>query len=160
MTIFDALLDSHETQRTLLDLLVKTSGESQGRNELLERVRIELETHAAAEERFFYVPLMQDGATQEQARHSVHEHEQLDDLLAELDDKDMSSSGWLVTAKSLREKVVHHLDEEEEDVFPAAREVLTKTQQEELGASYVGLVNELKSGSSDPMSEGRKDEQD
>lgn len=136
MTIFDALLESHEKQRTLLDLLVETEGDSEGRADLLERTARELRIHAAAEERFFYVPLMEHDDTQGEARHSVAEHEELDDYLEQLEEEDFSSPGWLVTAKQLRDRTLHHLDEEEEDVFPEARDVLSDDDQKQLGHGY------------------------
>ena len=79
MTIFDAIRADHETQRTLIDILVDTTGDSEGRNEIFAKLEVELEAHAGAEERHFYVPLMEVDMTQDQARHSVAEHKELDD---------------------------------------------------------------------------------
>ena len=84
MTIFEALRADHDTQRTLIDLLCKTEGDSEGRQELFDKVRLELSAHAKAEERHFYVPLMEVDMTQEKARHSVAEHHELDEMIEEL----------------------------------------------------------------------------
>ena len=136
MKIFEALREDHEKQRTLLDLLTKTHGDSEGRDELFERLKSELQRHSAAEERHFYVPLFDNDLTQEKARHSVSEHHEMDELIAELEDADRSSSGWVATAKKLRELVTHHLDEEEQEVFQMAGKVLSATEQESLAAVY------------------------
>lgn len=135
-TIFEELRADHEKQRTLVDILVKTAGDSEGRRELFAKLRKELEDHAAAEERHFYVPLMEADLTQEKARHSVAEHHELDELLEKLEETDYSSSGWLPTAKKLAERLVHHLDEEEHEVFQMAGKVLDDAEQKELGAEY------------------------
>ena len=141
MTIFEALRESHDTQRQLLDLLVETSGDSEGREELFDRLKAELDHHAVAEERHFYVPLMQVDLTQEKSRHSVAEHHEMDELVEELESTDRSSPAWLATARTLRERVLHHLDEEEQEVFQMAGKVLTETQKTDLASSYRGEVN-------------------
>ena len=148
MTIFDALREDHDVQRRLLELLVATEGDSQGREELFNRTRAALRHHAAAEERYFYVPLMEFDLTQGRARHSVAEHEEIDDLIETLENTDPSSPGWLVHARKLRETVTHHLDEEEHEVFQQAGRVLEEDGKRELGDGYREEMEALKSGGS------------
>ncbi len=135
-TIFEAIRDDHETQRRLIDLLVKTEGASDGRAELWERLQRELEAHAAAEERYFYVPLMEHDMTQDKARHSVAEHKELDDLAEQLEEYDMSGPQWLQTARQLCERLTHHLDEEEREVYPVAGRELDEDQKRTLATEY------------------------
>ena len=135
-TIFEALRKDHDTQRTLIDVLVETEGDSEGRNDLFEKLRRELTAHAGAEERFFYVPLMESDLTQDAARHSVAEHKELDDLVEKLETYDMSGPQWIQTARELRERLLHHLEEEEVEVFPVAGKALADTEKIELAAQY------------------------
>jgi hypothetical protein len=58
MNIFEALRFSHATQRALADNLIATQGASSERELLFRELKLELAAHAAAEERFFYVPLI------------------------------------------------------------------------------------------------------
>ena len=136
MTLFEALREDHDTQRTLLDLLVKTHGDSDGREELFEKVKKALSSHAAAEERALYVPMMEVDMTQEKARHSVAEHHEIDELVEELEDTDFSSPGWLAAAKKLQELVTHHLDEEEQEVFQLAGRALSDDAKARLATTY------------------------
>ncbi len=136
MTIFEAIRDDHETQRTLIDILVETTGDSEGRNEIFDKLERELEAHAGAEERYFYVPLMEADLTQDAARHSVAEHKELDDYVEKLREYDKSSSQWLQTARELRERLLHHLEEEEKEVFPVAGKALSDDQKESLSDEY------------------------
>jgi len=136
MTIFESIRSDHETQRTLIDVLVDTEGDSDGRHEVWERLKRELEAHAAAEERFFYVPLMEHDSTQETARHSVAEHKELDDFIEQLDAYDMSGPQWIQTARDLRDRLLHHLEEEEVEVFPVAGKALGDAEQDVLGSDY------------------------
>ncbi|NND74185.1 MAG: hemerythrin domain-containing protein [Ilumatobacter sp.] len=136
MNIFEALRDDHEKQRTLADLLTKTEGDSDGRRELFAELKTELEAHAGAEERYFYVPLMDHDLTQDKARHSVSEHKELDDFIEKLDEYDMSAPQWLQTARDLHERLTHHLDEEEREVFQVAGKVLSDDEKTSLADDY------------------------
>jgi hemerythrin superfamily protein len=135
-TIFEALRADHDTQRTLIDLVTKTEGDSEGRRELFERLRRAMEAHASAEERFFYVPLMEHDVTQSHARHSVAEHKELDDFLEQLEGYDMSAPQWLLTARELSERLLHHLAEEEKEIFPVAGKALSEAEKTDLAAGY------------------------
>ncbi|MGA9277405.1 hemerythrin domain-containing protein [Ilumatobacter sp.] len=136
MTIFESIRNDHETQRTLIDILVETEGDSDGRNEVWPKLKRELEAHAAAEERYFYVPLMEHDLTQDAARHSVAEHKELDDFVEQLEGYDMSGPQWLQTARELRERLLHHLDEEEKEVFPVAGKALAVDDKTSLATDY------------------------
>ena len=136
MTLFEALREDHDTQRTLLGLLIKTHGDSDGREELFEKVKKALTSHAAAEERALYIPMMELDMTQEKARHSVAEHHEIDELVEELEDTDFSSPGWLAAAKKLQELVTHHLDEEEQEVFQLAGRALSEDAKARLADTY------------------------
>ncbi|WP_251977732.1 hemerythrin domain-containing protein [Salinicola avicenniae] len=136
MTIFEALRESHDRQRRLLDLLVQTHGDSEGRDELFKRVRDELAHHAAAEERALYIPMMEYDMTQEKARHSVAEHHEIDELLESLEATDYASPSWLASAKKLQHLVTHHLDEEEQEVFQLAGRALEDSAKTSLAETY------------------------
>lgn len=136
MTLFEDLRASHDKQRRLLDLLVKTHGDSEGRDDLFKRLRAELENHAAAEERALYIPMMEHDMTQEKARHSVAEHHEIDELLETLEATEYDSPGWLASAKKLQHLVTHHLDEEEQEVFQLAGRALGDSEKVSLAKTY------------------------
>lgn len=138
MNIFEALRISHETQRALADQLIRTSGDSADRELLFKELKRELAAHAAAEERFFYVPLIAHDMTQEPSRHGIAEHHQMDKLVEQLEQTDFSSPGWLVTARALHHKVFHHLKDEEQGVFQLAGKVLSEAEKQSLAKGYEG----------------------
>jgi len=142
MNIYGDVRAGPDDQRTLLDLLTETGGEREGREELFQRTKRALQRHAAAEERFFYVPLFKDDKTQDKSRHSVAEHQELDEIIAELESTDRSSPGWLVRAKALADRVNHHLDEEEQEVFPISGKVLSESEKISLGEQYRRAMEE------------------
>ena len=134
--IFDLLKQDHDLHRKLLEQLADTHGDSEERRELFKRFREEVTAHAAAEEESLYAEMLARPELQEDGRHSVAEHKEIDDLLAELADMDMSSSGWLTKFKTLRHDYEHHIDEEEEDMFPAADKEFEKACEERLGDKF------------------------
>lgn len=138
MNIFEALRISHVTQRELADNLIRTEGDSPERASLFTELMLELAAHAAAEERFFYVPLIAHDMTQEPSRHGIAEHHQMDKLVEQLASTELSSPGWLVAAKELHHKIYHHLEDEEQGVFQLAGKVLSEAQKISLARDYEG----------------------
>ena len=136
MNIFEVLREDHDHQRTLLKQLVETSGDSEQRQNLYLELKQALVEHASAEERHFYVPLMDDDLTQEKSRHSIAEHHDIDKLIEILDNTEMSSPKWLKVAKDLQHKVLHHLEEEEREVFQLAGKVLSNQEKTALASDY------------------------
>lgn len=141
--IFEALRESHDKQRRLLDALTDTHGDSDTRDGIFAALKAELAHHAAAEERYFYVPLMEYDMTQEKARHSVAEHHEIDELVESLETTDYSSPAWLSDAKKLRKLVTHHLEEEEQEVFQQAGRVLGEEEKTDLATRYDAFMDEM-----------------
>ncbi|MEO8281645.1 MAG: hemerythrin domain-containing protein, partial [Ideonella sp.] len=62
MNLFDLLHESHDRQRALARQLTAARASAATRESVFLQLKVELEAHAAAEERFLYVPLlMTDG---------------------------------------------------------------------------------------------------
>lgn len=136
MNICEAIRKDHEHQRLLLKILVETSGETEPRKQYYADLKAQLEQHAIAEERMFYAPLMESDKTIDTSRHGIAEHHKIDKFIATLDDTEMSSPVWLKTLKSLQHLVEHHLDEEENEFFKQADEVLSSDEKIKLGVGY------------------------
>ncbi|WP_296253479.1 hemerythrin domain-containing protein [Pseudomonas sp. UBA4194] len=136
MNIFEALRESHERQRTYAMALIQTHGQSEARAEAYQQLKAELHAHETAEERFFYVPLMEHDNGVDASRHAISEHHEMDELMETLDQTDMSSPAWLATARKLSEKVHHHLKEEEHKFFQVAGKLLSEKQKTSLAGGY------------------------
>ena len=135
-SIYDAIKADHDEHRALLDTLAGTSGDSEARREAWNRFYYDVKSHAAAEEETFYSKLISKTWGQDAARHSVHEHQQLDDLMEELNEMDMSSPGWLTKFKTLKHEYEHHMEEEEDEVFTRAKEVIPDAEIEGYGQRF------------------------
>ncbi|MFV0544292.1 MAG: hemerythrin domain-containing protein [Marinicella pacifica] len=144
MKINQAIILDHAIQRNLIEQLLDTTGDSEERRRLFRQLKQELLIHADAEERHFYVPLIEIDRTQDDARHGIAEHHEIEELVEQVEQTAYDSSGWLKHAKNLADKVLHHLEEEEQDYFPKASEVLSDEQAEELGDQYLNAMNDAR----------------
>ena len=142
MDIYDRLRRDHDRQRDLCARVSETSGDSKARRELWNQLRIEAEAHADAEEQVFYATLMKKPKAQQEARHSVAEHETLSSIARELDEMDMSSPAWLNRFSTFADKLVHHIEEEEREVFPLSRQVMDANRADALADDFADRKRE------------------
>ena len=135
-TIYDALRESHEIQRSLCRKLLRSKPGTAARTHVFARLRVELAAHEAAEERYLYVPMLMDDAGLDSSRHALHEHHELDELVEALQVADKSGRGWMAKAKKLSEKVHHHLREEEKKFFQVSGKIISGMQKTRLARLY------------------------
>ncbi len=126
-TIYDALRESHALQRSLCRSLLRSRPHTAQRIEIFTDLRIELASHAAAEERFLYAPILMNDAGLSSSRHALHEHHQMDEIVEELQARDHSGSAWMAQARKLSHKVHHHLREEEKKFFQVSGKLMSNT---------------------------------
>ena len=134
--IFEDLKRDHDLHRDLLRQLGETSGDSAERRDLFDTFRIEVSAHAAAEEESLYATMLGKPDLREDAVHSVSEHKEITDFLGELAEIDMGSSAWLAKFKEMRHRYEHHIDEEEEEMFPSAADELSSAEESRLAKVF------------------------
>ena len=144
MNIFEALRQSHEIQRSLTSRVSDTSGDTPLRRELFNTLKIELTAHSLAEERHFYVPIMETDMGIDIARHAIAEHHEMDEMVEQLEETQPDSSAWLPLAKKLADKVHHHLEEEEHGFFQLAGKILNEKQKTALADDYLKTYENAK----------------
>jgi Hemerythrin HHE cation binding domain len=135
-TIFEALRESHETQRSLCRRLLRSESGTKRRQDLFTALRIELAAHAASEERYLYVPILMTDAGLSPSRHALSEHHEVDEIIEEMQELGVAHRGWMAKARQLSEKVHHHLKEEEKKFFQAAGKILSAAQKTKLAKQY------------------------
>lgn len=135
-TIFDALRESHEIQRSLCRRLLRTRPHTQHRIASFTDLRVELAAHAAAEERFLYAPILMNDMGLSPSRHALHEHHEMDELVEQMQEEDPASRRWLAIARELSHEVHHHLREEERKFFQVSGKILGKAQKIRLAGQY------------------------
>ena len=153
-SIYDSIRADHDNHRALMQKIEETTGDSPERREAWKEFYEDVKSHAAAEEETFYSKLISKTWGQDAARHSVHEHQQLDDIMEELNEADMSSPGWLNRFATLKHDYEHHMEEEENEVFTRAKEVISEDEIEGYGQRFEdrkskerGLIDEKREDS-------------
>ena len=136
-TIYDELRLSHAKQRRLCSSMVRTLANNPTKREALFReLRIELAAHAAAEERYLYVPILMYDMGLNSARHALAEHHDMDELVEELQALNPDGEAWGTKASELAHKVRHHLKEEETKFFQVSGKLLSDAQKLRLAGQY------------------------
>jgi hypothetical protein len=116
--IFGALIADHDRHRALLDQIEATTGASPKRKALFEELTLEIKGHAAAEEQALWSTVLRKPEITEDGRHAVAEHHEMDELLNDLAATDMATGAWLTKFRIVKEEYLHHIKEEEGELFP------------------------------------------
>ena len=104
------------------------------RDQLFDRLKSELEIHERIEEEVLYPALKSHPKARELALEGYEEHHVVDTILAELEQTDPSDEQWGAKFKVAKENLEHHIEEEETEMFPKAREAFSRDELEQMGA--------------------------
>jgi hemerythrin superfamily protein len=106
--------------------------EVQEAQQLLTRLYKELSLHALSEENVFYPALAAYPDMSKQLKDAFKEHAEVKALFGELVSLDMTTSEWRDKMGILMRNVKQHVEEEERNVFPAARQFLNAEKLQRL----------------------------
>lgn len=134
--IFDRLKQDHDAHRQLFDKMAEAKDQADRLQKLFEQFRVEVTAHAAAEEETLYATMLARPDLREDAQHSVSEHKEIDDYLEELDGLGFNGEEWNRVFTQLKKRYLHHIDEEEEEMFPDAAKELTAEEEQKLAAIF------------------------
>ena len=138
MDAISLLKDDHKLMRKLLDELESsTARAAKKRAMLLQKIKSNLEAHTSIEEEIFYPAFREAGMKSDDDKmyfEALEEHRAAGDMvLPDLLKTAPTSEKFSGRAKVLKELVEHHADEEEKEMFPRARRLLSKAELTELG---------------------------
>ena len=131
MDAFSLLKQDHRNVAKLFKQLESARGNSKMR--VFEEIKTELELHTHIEEKIFYPALEKPEETHDLALEAYEEHAVVKKLLSELNRSKSADDEWEAQAKVLQENVEHHVEEEENELFPKAASALGKEDIETLG---------------------------
>jgi hemerythrin-like domain-containing protein len=135
MDALTMLTEDHEKVRKLLDDLERTTERGvKTRTELFATIKGELTLHEIIEEEIFYPALKEHPKAKEIVLEGYEEHHVVDQVMGELESTPVEDETWGAKAKVMKENLEHHMEEEEGDMFKAARSVFGKEELEELGS--------------------------
>jgi len=134
MNVFELLKQDHLKVSNIFEQLESSDGiASSQRQTLFTQLKQELDIHAHVEETILYPILKQASETREITVEAYEEHQEVKDLLAELEAMPIDDAEWNDTLLELKSNVEHHVDEEENELFERARTVLSQEQIDDIG---------------------------
>lgn len=107
--------------------------------EIVHEVIHELAVHGEVEELLFY-PRVRESAPEggRLAEEAEHEHVEMKETLNELDSMTAHDDEFADKMAELMSEVRHHVQEEENEIFPAIRQVMSDDELAELGGRLEG----------------------
>lgn len=97
------------------------------------KLKSSLELHTQIEENIYYPALEGIDETDELVSDAYQEHDEVDELLAEMSGTDINSDEFQVLLQQLKESINHHVQEEENELFPQSEEILGAETLEQMG---------------------------
>ena len=134
----DALLllkgDHDKVKRMLKELDATTERAEKTRTETFERLKRDLTIHESIEEEILYPPLKEFAKTKEITLEAFEDHHVVDLIVAELEATPVTDETWGAKLTVMKENLEHHIEEEEDEMFKQARQVMDHKELAELGA--------------------------
>jgi hemerythrin-like domain-containing protein len=134
MNALELIIDEHERFRTMLDRLDELdAGDHGSRRRLVDELIAGLVQHGAMEEQVLYPFVLSEIPDLEDAvREELEEHHVIELLMVELERLDPEHEQFDAKLEVFAEILLHHFEEEEEELFPALRERLDAATLEDL----------------------------
>ena len=134
MKATDLLKKQHKNVKALFKKIDETE-DGRRRRQLMDEIANELKVHTQIEEEIFYPAVREIGTSkvEDLVDESFEEHHVVDLVLAELPKVDPEDERFTAKMTVLSELVEHHVEEEEDEMFPMAEKKLGKERLQELG---------------------------
>ena len=135
---FKLLKEDHKTVAKIFKE-IEDAGEraTKTKENLYAKLKSELELHTEIEEQYLY-PLLEDiEETKDLTLEAYEEHNVVKTLMAEMEAEEVGSDTWMAKLKVMQENVEHHVSEEEEELFPESKDVLSEEQMQQLEQNIV-----------------------
>lgn len=145
------LEQDHQRVRSLFEQIQKAAGTEGGDSEseeLVEELIDTIQNHTTIEEEIFYPAFQQAVRGKGEERlyfESMEEHHVVDMVMPEVEESAQEGDGMTFAAKVkvLKDIVMHHIEEEENDLFPKVRKVMKAAELRELGERMTERKEEL-----------------
>jgi len=145
MTIFQLLKNDHRTVLGLFNEIEKTDqNEPADCLKLYQQAREELLVHIVAEEKAMYPRLIQEDETRSMGFEALEEHDLARHLMQQINDLDPQDERWTAKVTVLQEIVEHHIEDEEQEIFPKMKTTFKARDLEEMARDVEQIKSEQK----------------
>lgn len=132
MTAIEILQKDHRDALDLIERIVNAAGDegAESRVKLFDDLKEALTLHTRAEEKIFYPELEDFSETSALIEESYKEHRKVGEILSKMDNLKTEPTGseWKRLFDELEQSVEHHVQEEENVLFPLAEKLLSHTE--------------------------------
>src|SRR3984893_6089330 len=142
MDAIELLKEDHKKIEKIFSSMEK----KENRQKMFPELDRELGVHPEMEEKIFYPATKEAEPTRDLVLESIEEHKQIKMVLADLEQTDKTTDEWGAALKVLKEDVMHHVGEEEDELFPKVKKILSKEHLEDLGSRMEKLKLQLLAG--------------
>jgi hypothetical protein len=149
MDITDVILDQHAEQRRMFAMLDEiSSSDEETLGAVWKRLEILLETHAEAEERFFYPMLVRVGTgaadasdVDEEVEDAVKDHNEIRDALRKVGGERVGSDAWWRAVTECRIANSDHMAEEERQDLADFRRHADLQTRHDIAVAFIAYEN-------------------
>ncbi len=146
MNIFDQIVTDHkEVKNIFKQMTSSTATPLETRQQLLDKLQMELLPHMEAEESLLYHYLMERASDRMPVLEAQEEHHMGKLALRELRNLGLNEDRWVARATVLSEMIGHHIHEEETVVFKMAKKVIDSNLAADMGRQFQDEKNRLRS---------------
>lgn len=157
MKATDLLKKDHQSVKKLFKEFEASGKESPEEGQrIFEECARELAAHTTLEEEIFYPELSGYEETKEMVAEAAEEHHVVDVLIDEIRSLEPSDEAFAAKFMVMSENVLHHVEEEEKELFPEAEKLLGKERLDWLGERLAERKRELVGESGKGGSQARK----
>jgi hemerythrin-like domain-containing protein len=143
----ETLEKEHVEVQEILEKLKNTSGKAvKSKEDLFMKLKQELIPHMKGEEKHFYPLLLKKKEGKEIGLEAMEEHHVAEMILKELDSLSKSDETWNAKISVFAEIVKHHIEEEEEEVFEKAKDLLSEDELSKIMSSFTSEKEKVKKG--------------
>lgn len=150
MSIFEILKQEHQQVENLFSLL-ESSKNSKQISSIFDEIYRELSLHTQAEELSFYPAMYEHSETRPFIDEAEQEHIEAKILLEELKMMSLESPEFMDKMMELKAAVQHHVQEEEEEVFPKVREAMSEDELRQLSQEFQDVKSKLEQDMMSPQ---------
>jgi hemerythrin superfamily protein len=145
----DALELLKQDHRKVADLFkqVEATEDEKKHQQLFKQIKTELESHTHIEETILYPDFEKHEELKDITLEAYEEHKQVKTLLREIDRLAEGSERFDAKLKVMGENVEHHVEEEENEMFPKVKKLYNKEQLEQLGQTLEAEKKQFQKGS-------------
>jgi len=139
------LTREHAAVKKLFAQEKEATKQNHAKAHVFEEIKAALEVHATIEEEIFYPAVKKARSEQvkDEVREGYEEHKQIKNLLTQIANITPSDETYDMKIKVLMEDVVHHVKDEEGEMFPDAKKFLSESRLMELGAEMAACKEDL-----------------